>query len=391
MAKIKRPSPPKHIVLVDTNILWHEDKAIVVSPEFQQFWDDNSQRFPMKLIIPSVVRGELLYQQTTSALKLLTNVNKNIKKMGAITEKSYSHRITEVRIKKEVVGRFDNWVLRVSAQIIDPPITKIHWNRIIASSVWRILPFTPDAKNPENEKGFRDALILETVHDICRSYHDDFFIAFICSDYALRTASERRLHGYDKFSCYESLKAFSSFIDLTKKNLKNEFVKAILSKAQMKFYDRTEHCLSMTHGIYKTIDEDYSAKLNNPTNTLMDIISSVSTQWEPSDNEQTWIVAPTFDKLEGNDTYHWVSEIRMVRPFVGKPLPPVLPGSTPPEERLRILRIAVNWSADVKANARFYNCKINGISECGYSFDPPTADEARRYGLDAGEATPKTG
>lgn len=389
--RIRRPTPPAHIIIVDSNILWHEDKSLVVSPEFQQFWNDNSPQFPMRLIIPSIVRGELLYQQTTSALKLLTNVNKDIEKIGAITEKSYSHRIKEVRIKKEVVGRFDNWVLRVNAQIIEPPITNIDWNKIIENSVWRKLPFTPDAKNPKNEKGFRDALILETVQDICRAYHDDFFIAFICSDYPLRTASEKKLHEYEKFSCYESLKAFSSFIELTQKNLTNEFVKAILSKARMKFYNHTEHCLSRTHGIFKTINEDYSVRLNNPTTDFLNIMPGASMQWEPSDNEQTWIVTPTFDKLEGNDTYHWVAEIHMVRPFVRKPLPPVLPGSTPPEERLRILRIVVNWSADVKADARFFNCRVNGISESGYSFEPPTPDEARRYGLDSGEANPKTG
>jgi len=388
-----RPTPPDHIIIVDSNILWHEGKALVVSPEFQQFWDDNSQRFPMKLIIPSVVRGELLYQQTTSALKLLTTANKNIEKIGAITEKSYSHRIKEVRIKKEVAGRFDNWVRRVNAQIIEPPITNIDWNKIIENSVWRILPFTPDAKNPKNEKGFRDALILETVQDICRSYHDNFFIAFICSDYPLRTASEKRLSQYTKFSCYESLKAFSSFIELTQQNLTNEFVKLILSKARNKFFDNTINCISIKHQIFKNIAEDYSVRLNNSPDisSLLSPLSSVSITWEPSGPEQIWLVAPVFEMLEGRDTFHWISEIRMVRSFIKKPLSTVQPESILQEERLRILRIAVKWSADVKVDARFFNLRVNNISESGYSFEPPTPDEARRYGLDSAEASPKTG
>jgi len=386
-----RPTPPDHIIIVDSNILWHEDKSVVISPEFKQFWDDNSQRFPMKLIIPSVVRGELLYQQTTSALKLLSGANKNIEKIGAITQKNYSHRISEARVKKEVKERFDNWIGRVSAEIRQAPIGNIDWNQMIENSVWRILPFTPDAKNPKNEKGFRDAVILETVQDICRSYHDDFFIAFICSDYPLRTASEKRLHEYEKFSCYESLKDFSSFIELKQQDLTNEFVKLILSKARNKFYNNTINCISITHQIFKNITEEYSAKLNNPTSFLLSLIPGGSMQWEPSNHEQTWIVAPTFDKLEGKDTFHWISEIRMVRPFIIKPLSPVLPELTLPEERLRILRIAVDWSADVKADARFFNCKVNKISESGYSFEPPTPDEARRYGLNSGEASPKSG
>ena len=394
MARRKiRPTPPDHIIIVDSNILWHEDKSLVVSPEFQQFWDDNSQRFPMKLIIPSVVRGELLYQQTTSALKLLNGANKNIEKIGTITQKTYSHRISEARVKKEVARRFDNWINKVDAEIRKSPIEDIDWNQMIENSVWRILPFTPDAKNPRNEKGFRDALILETVQDICSSYHGDFFIAFICSDYPLRTASEKKLHEYDKFSCYESLKTFSSFIELTQQDLTNEFVKLILSKARKKFYDNTDNCISTKDQIFKKIYEDkaYSAKLNSPPDisSLFNSLSGSSVATQPSGPERIWIVAPEFDKLEGRDTFHWISEIRMVRHFISRPLAPVLPGSTPPEERLRILQIAVNWSADVKADARFFNCRVNRTSESGYSFEPSTPDEARRYGLDTGEARPK--
>jgi len=95
MARIVRPSPPEHIVLVDTNILWHEEKKHVVNPDFESFWDKYSASFPMKLIIPDVVRGELLFQQSTSAAKLLEKANREIAAISEITEKKYSHRVTE--------------------------------------------------------------------------------------------------------------------------------------------------------------------------------------------------------------------------------------------------------------------------------------------------------
>ena len=63
MAKITKPSPPEHIVTVDTNILWHDDKGYAVNPEFDEFWQKHSGGFPMKLVIPDVVFGELLYQR----------------------------------------------------------------------------------------------------------------------------------------------------------------------------------------------------------------------------------------------------------------------------------------------------------------------------------------
>jgi hypothetical protein len=93
MKRIAKPNPPEHIVLVDTNILWHEDKSHVVNPDFDTFWDTYSPSFPMKLILPDVVRGELLFQQTTSALKLLEKANQDLSDVSRITAKHTSVRL----------------------------------------------------------------------------------------------------------------------------------------------------------------------------------------------------------------------------------------------------------------------------------------------------------
>ncbi len=51
------------------------------------------------------------------------------------------------------------------------------------------------------------------------------------------------------------------------------------------------------------------------------------------------------------------------------------------EERLRILTIDVNWSANVETDARFFNITLNNYSHSNFKFEPATEDEARRYGL----------
>jgi hypothetical protein len=88
MSKIRRRSPNPHIVVCDTSILWHEDKARVVNPIFDEFWQKHSQAFPMELVIPDVVRGELLFQQTTSALKSLAKASTTFAELSQVTEKS---------------------------------------------------------------------------------------------------------------------------------------------------------------------------------------------------------------------------------------------------------------------------------------------------------------
>ncbi len=99
MNKIRRRTPPPHIVMCDTNILWHEDKARVVNPVFDDFWQKHSEAFPMKLIVPDVVRGELLFQQTTSACKSLTKANNLFEELSRVTEKKYSHRAPRKRLE----------------------------------------------------------------------------------------------------------------------------------------------------------------------------------------------------------------------------------------------------------------------------------------------------
>ena len=204
MAKIKKPSPPEHIVIVDTNILWHEDKGFIVNPDFDSFWNKYSGSFPMKLVLSEVVKEELLFQQTTSALKSLEKANQEISTISRITEKQYSHRVTSSRVKKEVEDRFNGWLAAKKVEVKATPIDDIDWKSVIHSAIWRELPFAPDPKNPKNEKGFRDAMILETVSAVCRFYSADVNIAFICNDYALEQLPRSALENW-KVSPHTSL------------------------------------------------------------------------------------------------------------------------------------------------------------------------------------------
>lgn len=186
MSRIKKPSPPEHIVVVDTTILWHDDKTVVVNPEFDGFWDTYSTSFPMKLLIPDVVRGELLFQQRTSATKHLQKANQELQNVFAITKREYSHRVTHDRIAEQVEHRLDSWIEFRSGEVKAVPIGEIDWRQVIRDSIDRSPPFTSDPRHPMSEKGFRDYMILETVCSICRFYSADVNIAFLWGDYTLR-------------------------------------------------------------------------------------------------------------------------------------------------------------------------------------------------------------
>jgi hypothetical protein len=384
MVEINKQAPPNHIVVIDSNIIWFEDKSKVVSPEFDIFWDKHKSTFPMELIVPEVVRGEILYQQTTSAIKLLTKADALLSSLSAITEKEYSHRITPARVTKEVEKRFDGWILAKKAAIKATP-TAIDWQDVISRSIWRRYPFTPDKSNPKNEKGFRDMMILETVSSICKSSSKDVSIAFICNDFALRKASIDRLKAHMNFTAYDSFQEFESFIELTQQDLTDSFVKSLLSKAKSKFESGTAKSKSLKLIAMNYIREEFKDKIeisSIPPTGIGYGISRGNARWIHIKSETTWTKNPQFIKLEGDDLYYWKSRIRIVRLYdkeVTLSMPSILDETG---QRLMVIDVAVTWRSNVKKSGRFYKCDIVNYEEVYYSFAPPTERDIERFEIE---------
>ena len=270
------------------------------------------------------------------------------------------------------------------AEIKSTPIAEIDWNSVIHAAVLRKLPFVADPKNPKNEKGFRDAMILETVASICRFYSTNANIAFVCNDYALRTASEERLGKIESFSSYESLKDFESFIELTKKNLTERFVKSILFRAREKFHnEKGDECLIYKNDFSKLLRNEFRTTIESPFSAGLRPsweLKQSESQWKHIGKEQARVKRPQFERLEGKHTYHWLSKIIFVRLYEReRVLLPSLP--TGIERRLMVLTVDVHWKANVKADGRFFSCEILEHKESDYSFEEPTAEELERYGI----------
>src|SRR5262249_35895077 len=110
MHKRLRSRPTPHIIIPDTSILWCEDKKPVVNPEFDSFWINHQKFVPLRLKIPEVVRGELLFQQVTSAEKHLEKASGALNELCAVAD--FKHELTLKRdeIKAQVCQKFDKWI-----------------------------------------------------------------------------------------------------------------------------------------------------------------------------------------------------------------------------------------------------------------------------------------
>lgn len=378
-----------HVVIPDTNVLWCKDKSFVVNPEFDEFWNNFVTNTNLELVIPEVVRGELLFQQSTSAKKHLEKVNDGFAEISSITNYKYKHRITENRTKNQIELRFDKWVKGKKGSIEASPIKNIDWNIIIDSAIWRKPPFEAGTKNPDAEKGFRDAIILETIIEYCRHDESKKQIAFLCNDRLLRTTAENRLKQDDRFSVFESLGDFESYLKLQHEQKEDKFIKALLRKASEKFFKEGDlKSVAFSGKLMELINNKYAAFLEDPkltegTGGLLGILSSQPV-WEPIADGKYWVASTQFNKIEDSNIYHWITEVTYVRPFYKKKrsirdLAPVGIGSI--DEKLLLLPFQVGWVAKVTRNGRFRESSIVNVDLNDNEFVILTDDLEKRWEL----------
>ena len=386
MPKVLRKPPPEHIVVVDTNILWDKDKKLPVCIAFDEFWKKNSPLIPMTLNVPDVVFGELQFQQTTSALKLLSSINDSLSELTGITCASYTHKCNEATIKSQIRAKLEKWLKSHSGNLITTPVSTIDWSAVVESAVWRKPPFTFDPKDQKNEKGFRDMVILETLAHTCLSVSAEKIVIFVCNDYLLRTTAESRLQASKKFLAFESLVDFDAYINLTQQQLTNAFVKSIQSHARTKFYAKNDqNCIYVKHDLCNKIQADYSSDLafQGPTAGVLGLPSHGSTPYAAKMARQQFLIRSTqFSRLDGSREFHWVSRIDVVRLYEIESSPSLIVSGMDPVKRILVVGVDVKWKANVKADGRFHDIELEGIDKKETQQFEPTEERLTQWRLE---------
>lgn len=390
MPAIRRQSPLAHDVLVDSNILWHKDKSVVASPDFEEFWQQNAAQYNLHLVVPETVRGELLFQQTSSALKLLGRANEALSEAAGICAARYGHRVSESRVRRDVERRFDGWLKRKRARVIAPPFADINWQQVASAAIWRTGPFAPDAKNPDAEKGFRDALILEAAVAHAANLPTGRRAAFVCNDAILRDATTKRLSGLSAASTFDSLGDLASYLRLSAEKLTQAFVTAIRNRARAKFFTNGDaQSLYLAGSVAERIRREHSDQftwfgdeeraLVNPFRKLGSLTAiAAGRAWEAVSREVVWLDHPEFARLNGKHEFHWTSSVRHYQLFRQSPHQTLLSFSPSIQERLRALHFSIQWHSVVRADGRFRSMAVDAIVLSKRQFDDTTNDELSR-------------
>jgi hypothetical protein len=391
MALIREKLRP-HVALVDTNILWCKDKGPAVNPEFDESWDELRKDFPLELAVPSVVRGELLFQQTTSCHKLVDKLSEDTKEIAGITAYPHKPRVTKASVATQVSTKLDRWLKQKSATLVPTPIASIDWQKMCEAAVWRLPPFTFDPKTPETEKGFRDALIFETVVDFANRRTTAVDIAFICNDFLLRTTVSKALLGNKRFKAFEDLGEFGSYLKLLREQLNSAFIARIVRRAMLKFFEKNNpECLWARESLSQKLcsqkqvsepPEDQVGGLTMPAFSLgtaanfQQLGLAGGSRWTIFEGAIFRILRPEFQSLSGERKYHWRNEVVLLQRYQSASV-----AKLSPETKVKAVRFQVFWSAEVRADAKFHSIVFERFEVAGVEFRNLTPADQSTFGI----------
>lgn len=304
-----------------------------------------------------------------------------------MTQKAYRHRITDDRVQKEVEAKFDNWSTHRHAEVLSTPTNVIVWPEIVRQAIWREPPFETDAKNSESEKGFRDALILETLVHFCATDTRDIHVAFLCKDRLLRETAESRLSGDPRFTAYELIEDFKTYLDLTSEKLEDVFIRAIIKRASDKFFAKGDSaCLYFRDNVRSILQEKHKRHFENPEESEDKVLGlffpSGLDRWAPLDGGMFWVSRSRFVETDSDGQYVWQNTVTFVRQYTRSE------ALTSPEERetkeVRVLMLPflITWRARVTSDGRFWEYSYLEDKLEGNVFRPRTEDDIKQWSLE---------
>ena len=286
----KRARPP-HLeleVVFDTNALYTGSASHFLRKEVSDLIDQNSNVPDLTIhwIVPEVVRHERQFQMLEKAYEMLPTIQRLERLLGH--NLNITKEILDARVKEVVDHQVQQYGINV--RTLDP--TGVDWPRVILDATYRKPPF----QSGEKEKGFRDALILETFMQIVvtsPTSRSSARLAFVANDQRLRDAAQSRLGTATNVHLLESIDALKGLINTLGSAVDEEFIEAIKQRAADVFFKSGD---ASTLYYKASVRVELEEKLKNATVSL-----------PPGADKYTvegWTIgSPRFAKKQGQRIY----------------------------------------------------------------------------------------
>lgn len=359
-----------HIIIPDTTILWQKEKSVVVNDEFLKLWGSNASKLGLELIVPEVVKGELIFQQFNSAIKSFHKAKDSLKELNSVTNSDTTLAINANKIRIDVEKRFDDWLKTLNGKIEKTPLDKINWSLIQSRSIWHELPFKKENGKKSNEEkergrdddgGFRDLLIAETAFEFAKREKSSQ-ISFITSDQTQYDYVKERCIALNNFSIHNSLDEFISHINLIHENIAKESADQILDLVKHEFFRTTDTSSSffLESGIPEIINKKYSEYLTLPIEiTGISNLLDPMPNWIPNPNYK-WVVGSTSFVKKEEEKYQWRSIVKYRRQFESKAYS-LLTNNVVTSIKILTSQFEVFWTTDVGRDNKINSSTLDEI------------------------------
>ena len=278
-------------VVLDTNAIYSATTGYLLAYETQKLIEETrlDPHLNVSWYLPQIVLDERRYQIQQEAAKLRSSV-RNLEKVIRHTS-DLTDSLIQDRIASSVTDQVRKHGLVVCA--CDP--RHIDWGRLMTDAVTRTPPF-----DPELEKGFRDALILEALKQLVTVSAEECRFVFVTNDGLLgKAAQSARL---PRVEVLKSIDDVRSLINARLSAVTKEEVAAWQITAKEYFFsEQTQSGLFVELNVASRIREECPSALTDlPSNG------------DRRQNEGKWLIAPgpTFVKKDRARVW-WASRVKM--------------------------------------------------------------------------------
>jgi rRNA-processing protein FCF1 len=349
-----RPPPSKPdlaaIAVVDSNALFTENDVEVVNAEFAgqlaQF-----KKFDVEFVVPQVVVREILFRKLAFLRRLENDVRRNLSTAARLTDSSLHPVPSFFILSLRLARRWKKWASTNGIRVSAIPFEQINWKKLCSASVHRRPPFSPFEPVSKSEKGFRDALILETLKEELR--RADKKVIFVCNDDRLKQAAEKCRSGRE-LTIYSSLAEYLSYLQLENENFLTSVVAYIIDEGQKAFYSPDNpNCIYTQFNIPHRIQTEFPKQLaQKPPLSPLDFLplGRPAKTYSDATNDAFQLGTTTIRKyVSTTNTVLFTSSLRVGRVIRSSELSE--------HEQLRIAEFKVDWRASWDAE----KCAIKPI------------------------------
>jgi hypothetical protein len=218
-------------VVLDTSALYTGSASYFLRKEVGDLIREHAQLPDLRVqwYVPEVARHERQFQMLQEAYTFRPTVERLERLLGH--NLNITPDILDMRVREAV----ERQILEYGLIVHTLDTANVDWPRVILDATYRRAPF----QTGEKEKGFRDALILETLVQIAADTPTSPSVArlaFVSADQLLRDAALARTAAASNVHVLESVDALKGLINTLGSAVDEQFIAAVRQRAADSFY-----------------------------------------------------------------------------------------------------------------------------------------------------------